>query len=157
MDQPTPPSRGGRSVNTAQRCLIQVDRFRDGTYLIGTTAVVSPLDTEILYQSHVMKIRVTAESSLDPWLLFAALNSPIVKRQIRAKRFTQDIIDSLGNRLGEVRIPLPRNQKECKRISKGIEEAVKRRAQLRETTRLLTIEVEGADSIHELSALEEAT
>jgi len=130
---------------------------RDGTYLIGTTAVVSPLDTEILYQSHVMKIRVTAESSLDPWLLFAALNSPIVKRQIRAKRFTQDIIDSLGNRLGEVRIPLPRNQKECKRISKGIEEAVKRRAQLRETTRLLTIEVEGADSIHELSALEEAT
>ena len=87
---------------------------RDGTYLIGTTAVVSPLDTEILYQSHVMKIRVAAESSLDPWLLFAALNSPIVKRQIRAKRFTQDIIDSLGNRLGEVRIPLPRKKKSAR-------------------------------------------
>ncbi|MCQ4365975.1 hypothetical protein KQR54_33800, partial [Mycobacterium gordonae] len=32
LDQPTRPSRGGRSVNTAQRCLIQVDRFRTGVY-----------------------------------------------------------------------------------------------------------------------------
>jgi pimeloyl-ACP methyl ester carboxylesterase len=29
MDQPTQPERGHRSVNTARRCLIQVDRFRD--------------------------------------------------------------------------------------------------------------------------------
>jgi type I restriction enzyme M protein len=129
---------------------------RDGTYLIGTTAVVSPLDTEILYQSHVMKIRVAANGSIDPWLLFAALNSPIVKRQIRAKRFTQDIIDSLGNRLGEIRVPIPRDKDECKRISRGVEAAVRKRAELREATRLLTIEVEGARAANELEALEEA-
>lgn len=130
---------------------------RDGTYLIGVTAVVSSLDTEILYQSHVMKIRVAPNSSIDPWLLFAALNSPIVKRQIRAKRFTQDIIDSLGNRLGEVRLPVPRDEATRKRISKGVKAAINRRAELREATRLLTIEVEGKDAAAELSALEEAT
>ena len=32
MDQPTRPTRGGHSVNTAQRCLIQVDRFRHGQF-----------------------------------------------------------------------------------------------------------------------------
>ncbi len=37
LDQPTPPSRGGRSVNTAQRCLIliQVDRFRFDASLVA--------------------------------------------------------------------------------------------------------------------------
>lgn len=129
---------------------------RDGTYLIGTTAVVSPVDTEILYQSHVMKIRVAASSELDPWLLFAAINSPIAKRQIRAKRFTQDIIDTLGNRLGEVRIPLPRDEEVRTRVSKKVKSAITRRALLREETRRLTIEVGGSDAANELLALEEA-
>lgn len=129
---------------------------RDGTYLIGTTVVVSPLDTDILYQSHVMKIRVAENSTLDPWLLFAALNSPIVKRQIRAKRFTQDIIDSLGNRLGEVRIPVFRDQAASERVSDRIKTAIMRRAELREEARRITLEVEGADSADELAALDEA-
>lgn len=129
---------------------------RDGTYLIGTTAVVSPLDTKILYQSHVMKIRVATTSTIDPWLLFAALNSPIAKRQIRAKRFTQDIIDTLGNRLGEVRVPIPRDEKVRAEISRQVESAITRRAELREQARRLTIEVEGRDAGDELLALEEA-
>lgn len=129
---------------------------RDGTYLVGTTAVVSPLDTEILYQSHVMKIRVADGSSIDPWLLFAALNSPIVKRQIRAKRFTQDIIDTLGNRLGEIQVPIPKDEKERRRISRAVEAAITTRAELRETARILTIQVEGLGAAKALSALEEA-
>lgn len=130
---------------------------RDGTYLIGTTAVVSPLDTKILYQSHVMKIRVSANSGIDPWLLFAALNSPIAKRQIRAKRFTQDIIDTLGNRLGEIRIPIPRDEEVRTRVSRQVKSAITRRAELREQARRLTIEVEGHHAADELLALEEAT
>lgn len=84
-----------------------------------------------------MKIRVNDPSAVDPWLLFAALNSPIVKRQIRAKPFTQDIIDSLGNRLAEVRVPIPRDPALRARISREVQMAVQRRAELRETTRLL--------------------
>jgi type I restriction enzyme M protein len=131
---------------------------RDGTYLVGTSAVISSLDTEILYQSHVMKIRVNNPTAVDPWLLFAALNSPIAKRQIRAKRFTQDIIDSLGNRLAEVRVPIPRDLAVRRRISGGVQAAVQRRAELRETTRLLTLEVEGVDAGEDdLAMLDEAT
>jgi len=61
---------------------------RDGTYLIGTTAMVTESDLPMLFQSHVIRIRVTSDTTLDPWLLFACLNSPIVKRQIKAKQFT---------------------------------------------------------------------
>ena len=130
---------------------------RDGTYLIGTSAVISSLDTRILYQSHVMKIRVNDRAAVDPWLLFAALNSPIAKRQIRAKRFTQDIIDSLGNRLAEVRVPLPHHVELRRRISQEVQASVQRRAELREATRLLTLEVEGVAATEDLSMLEEAT
>jgi type I restriction enzyme M protein len=61
---------------------------KDGTYLVGTSAVVSSVDTKMLYQSHLFKIRVNQPEIIDPWLLFAGLNSPIAKRQIRSKRFT---------------------------------------------------------------------
>jgi type I restriction enzyme M protein len=79
-----------------------------------------------------MKVRVDRNAGVDPWLLFAGLNSPIAKRQIRAKRFTQDIIDSLGNRLREICVPIQKDATERKQISKGIRDAIQRRAELRE-------------------------
>jgi type I restriction enzyme M protein len=128
---------------------------KDGTYLVGTSAVVSDLDTRILYQSHLFKVRVSDPGVIDPWLLFAALNSPIAKRQIRAKRFTQDIIDTLGNRLAEVRVPLPRDTELRQRIARETERAVQLRARLREQTRLLTVEIEGEAAHDDLESLVE--
>jgi type I restriction enzyme M protein len=104
-----------------------------------------------------MKMRVKDETAIDPWLLFAALNSPIVKRQIRAKRFTRDIIDGLGNRLSEVRVPLPLDPSLRERVAKEVQLSVQRRAELREATRLLTLEVEGSGAAEDLSMLEEVT
>lgn len=129
---------------------------KDGTYLVGTTAVVSSLDTRMLYQSHVFKIRVNKQDIVDPWLLFAGLNSPVVKRQIRSKRFTQDIIDTLGDRLAEIRVPIPLDAETRTRISKATENAITTRARLREETRLLAVEIEGEGSESDLYALREA-
>lgn len=129
---------------------------KDGTYLVGTSAVVSDLDTKILYQSHLFKIRVSDAEVIDPWLLFAALNSPIAKRQIRSKRFTQDIIDTLGNRLAEIRVPIPRDAELRERIARETERTVQLRSRLREETRRLTLEVEGDAAYGDLESMEEA-
>ena len=43
---------------------------------------------------------------LDPFILFLALNSDIVKRQIRSVQFTADTIDTIGNRYLEFTIPI---------------------------------------------------
>src|SRR5262249_38504314 len=76
---------------------------KDGTYLIGTCAIVTEHDREIVYQSHIYKIRVKKNShGVNPFLLLAVLGSSVVQRQIRAKQFTQDIIDSLGERVNEL-------------------------------------------------------
>lgn len=101
---------------------------RDGTYLIGTCALVTEQDTRIVYQSHIFKIRVHPNQyRLTPHLLIAVLSSAPVQRQIRAKRVTQDIIDSLGNRVMDLVLPIPRDEARRDRITALVEEAVRSR------------------------------
>ena len=83
---------------------------RDGTYLIGTNCIITAIDKEILYQSHVLKLRVNDQSRLDSHLLFLALNNSWVQSQIRSFQFTADIIDTIGQRFSEISIPVPRDK-----------------------------------------------
>jgi hypothetical protein len=93
---------------------------RDGTYLIGTNCIVTALDTKILYQSHILKIRVNDKDVIDPYLLFLAFNSDIVQRQIRSVQFTADTIDTIGNRYLEFVIPIPKNADETEKLSSRV-------------------------------------
>lgn len=90
---------------------------RDGTYLIGINCFITSIDKDILYQSHVLKLRVHDKAGLDPHLLFLALNNPWVQRQIRAVQFTADIIDTIGQRFFELVLPIPRDKKTQRRLS----------------------------------------
>ena len=109
---------------------------RDGTYLIGTCAIVTEADKEILYQSHLYKIRVNDNQlGLNPYLLLALLSSTVVQKQVRSKQFTQDIIDSLGERIKELVLPIPKSEKEKQRISGLVKSAVIRRIEARELVR----------------------
>jgi restriction endonuclease S subunit len=97
---------------------------RDGTYLIGTNCFITEIDKEILYQSHVLKLRVHDHEALDPHLLFLALNNPWVQRQIRSVQFTADIIDTIGQRFFELVLPLPRSKELQKRLAKECTKAL---------------------------------
>ncbi len=120
---------------------------RDGTYLIGITAMVTESDVPMLFQSHIYRIRVLDKDRLNPWLLFACLNAPIVKRQIRAKQFTQDIIDTLGRRLLEVVLPIPKAAKIRERIARDTRHVIETRVQLRNRAKQIALEVEGLKSM----------
>ncbi len=80
---------------------------RDGTYLVGTAAMVSEQDTPLLFSGGVYRVRVEMPDFIDPKLLLVLLWSRVVRRQIRAKRFTRDVIDTLGRRFEEVVLPIP--------------------------------------------------
>ena len=94
---------------------------RDGTYLIGTNCIITALDKNILYQSHILKIRVNDKEKIDPYLLFLTLNTDIVQRQIRSVQFTADTIDTIGNRYFEFIIPIPRDQKKKTNLAKQVQ------------------------------------
>lgn len=108
---------------------------KDGTYLIGTCAFVSKYDTKIIYQSHLYKLRILDKEFLSPYLLLAALSSNPVKAQIQSKRFTQDIIDTLGKRIQELVIPIPKDKKKRKEIEQMVRTSIHDRIASRELAR----------------------
>jgi len=108
---------------------------RDGTYLVGTCAIITDDDKEIVYQSHIYKIRVNKPEELDPLLLLALLSCPLVKSQIYAKRFTQDIIDTLGERIHELLLPIPKDRTERRRIAGEVKEIIDYKQMAKDMTR----------------------
>jgi type I restriction enzyme M protein len=116
---------------------------RDGTYLIGTSAIVAESDLPMLYQSHLFRLHVVKPELMNPWLLFACLNTSIVKRQIRAKQFTQDIIDTLGKRLFEIVICLPKDPDLRSRIAQETQDIIETRVRLRNRAKEIALEIEG--------------
>lgn len=110
---------------------------RDGTYLVGTSCLITEYDTKMLYCGGLIKIRVLKEDVLDEYLLLGLLNSYIVKRQIRTKQFTRDVIDTLGQRLKEVIIPIPSSSDLRAAISAEIRTIVNNRIEARDTILML--------------------
>jgi type I restriction enzyme M protein len=92
----------------------------DGTFLIGRTAIVSRLDTKIVIQSHIRRIRCLKAEILDPYLLLYLLNTDIVQRQMRSKTFVQATISTMGNRLYEIVLPIPKDKQVFNKIKTEI-------------------------------------
>lgn len=108
---------------------------RDGTYLIGTCAFISRYDTEIVYQSHIYKIRMCSQELFDTYLLLAVLSSPPVVAQIKSLSFTQDIIDTLGDRIYDLVLPVPNAPERRKAISDMVKKVIQDRIEARELAR----------------------
>ena len=107
----------------------------DGTFLIGKTAMITKRDTQIIIQSHLKKIRVVKKDFLDEFLLLWSLNTDIVQDQIEAKTFIQSTISTLGNRLEELVLPIPRELDARNTISKEIQEIITEKMTLKERIR----------------------
>lgn len=105
---------------------------RDGTYLVGTSCMISASDEKMLYCGGLIKIRCTSRNIIDPYLLLGLLNSYIVKRQIRTKQFTRDVIDTLGQRFTEVILPIPKDKAIRDGISKEVEIILRNRIESRD-------------------------
>lgn len=65
--------KGKQDVQTGDILMV-----RDGTYLVGTCAIISSANTKIVYQSHIYKIRINNKKTISPELLLVILSSPIV-------------------------------------------------------------------------------
>ena len=112
-----------------------------GTYLVGTVAIVTQEDLPLVLQDHVFRLRLGlgarrfVPAQVDQWLLLAALSTRFVRRQIRARQFSADIIDKIGDRHLEIQVPIPSNPERRRFVSavvRGIvEEQTKARAAVR--------------------------
>ena len=78
---------------------------------------------------------------LNPFLMLALLSCEPVQRQIRAKRMTQDIIDSLGDRIREIVLPVPRDPSLRRRVTDMVRKGIAERIEARELARQAVREV----------------
>lgn len=133
---------------------------RDGTYLIGTNCYVTRFDKEFLYQSHLLKIRINDQGTLDPHLVFLALNSTLVQRQIRSFQFTADIIDTIGARFFDLILPFPKNRATRRKLIRQVDEALEIRVKNKAFIKHCPILIEHilrTGSVAALSAFQKAT
>lgn len=115
---------------------------KDGSYLIGTCAMISEYDTRIVYQSHLYKIRVLPnEYDFDRYYFLAALSSDYLKQQIASKTFSQDIINSLGDRLKDLIVPIPKDKKHIMKISEMVNKAIHQSIEARELAKTVRRDV----------------
>ncbi|TRD15449.1 hypothetical protein FEV53_16350 [Palleronia caenipelagi] len=108
---------------------------RDGTYLVGSSTIVQEGDEKALYCGGLYRIRSMKNERLPPYLLLGLLNSYVVKRQIRSKQFTRDVIDTIGKRLTEVQLPIPRDLSLRAEIAEKVKTIVEQRSNARNELR----------------------
>ena len=75
--------------------------IRDGTYLVGSSALVSATNSIC---GGIYRLRLINRHALSPTALLGLLNLPVVRWQMRARQFTRHGIYTLVHRLFEVRI-----------------------------------------------------
>ena len=114
---------------------------RDGTYLVGTCSLVDSQDLPLLFSGGIYRLRVT-DPELDPYLVLALLNTRVVKRQMRNKQFTRDVIDTLGRRFEEVVLPLPKDGRLASAIANLFRTLLGEREAARENARTLGLDLE---------------
>ena len=101
---------------------------RDGTYLIGTSCIVTELDPPLVYQSHLLKFRVAPRrGAINRALFHLALNAEIVQRQLQSFRFTADTIDTIGARYRQVLFPVPRDKRTVASLTRKVNAALHQR------------------------------
>ncbi len=111
-----------------------------GPNLIGKTAYITELDTEIIIQSHIYQIKILKNNeNIDPYLLIFLLNLDIVQKQIRAITFVQGTISTIGNRIMDLLLPFPSDLSKRKEISRNIKEIIDNKTENREKILNLTI------------------
>jgi hypothetical protein len=117
---------------------------RDGTYLVGTTTIVQADDLPLLISGGIYRLRVQEKKHLPPALLLALLNMRVVRRQMRNKQFTRDVIDTLGHRLLEVVLPIPADARDRDLIARTVGRLLRARGALRADAWRLRMEIEAA-------------
>lgn len=80
----------------------------DGRYRIGKTAIILGNKTQCIVQSHVKIIKVLPNAPFNAFELLYILNQSYVVNQIRNLIFIQSTLGSLGNRINELLIPIPK-------------------------------------------------
>ena len=102
---------------------------RRGSYRIGTVAMASPRDNQVLLTRELLTLRVLDADNdygITPFYLLALLSSPMVQSQVPFKVFVDTTLPNIGDRWRSLVLPIHEDAREVEEIS-DITETVMRR------------------------------
>jgi len=114
----------GKGVNLKPRDIVFVRR---GSYRIGTVAMASPYDEEMLLTRELVVLRVLNpdnEYGIDPYYLLYLLSHHFTQKQIAQKVFIDTTLPNIADRWKELFLPVHRDRNEVARISGRIKSAI---------------------------------
>lgn len=117
----------------------------DGRYRIGRCAILHETNYRCIAQSHLRIINVSEEAPFTAFELLYLLSLSSVQRDIRSLVFIQSTLGALGNRIKEVKIPIPN-----KKSNEFIESVNSFTSSLQERARLLSMLSQFEETIIEL-------
>ncbi len=116
--------RGKDGVVLRQEDIIFVRR---GSYRIGTVAMASPYDKDILLTRELLVLRVMQENNeygIDPYYLLYLLSHSYTQEQIYQKVFIETTLPNIGNRWQELSLPWATAPNVRRTVSKRVRNAV---------------------------------
>lgn len=103
-----------------------------GTYLVGNVAIVTESETKLVLQDHVFRLRIDPANGVSPLVLLAALSTSYVRRQVRSRQFSADIIDKIGERHLDIMVPIPAVKAEHATVVRSVAKVIKEQNAARE-------------------------
>lgn len=114
----------GKGVDLKPEDIIFVRR---GSYRIGTVAMVSPFDTEVLLTRELVVIRVVKPDNqygVDPYYLLYTLSHEITQRQLPQKVLIDTTLPNIASRWKELYLPILKDKAVVQTISYSIKQAL---------------------------------
>ena len=113
-------TRNKRPVNAGD-----VIYVRRGSYRVGTVAMASDRDGQILMTRELLTLRVLDDANeITPYYLLALLSSRAVQDQTAALTFYDTTLPTIGDRWRELRLPVHVNARERQRMSERVRAVV---------------------------------
>lgn len=101
----------------------------DGRYRIGKTAIITEYNIKSLIQSHIEILSLTKQAPLTPYEFLYCLNTSEVQQQVRNMVFIQSTLGTLGNRINEIAIRLPKRTKEWTEKIQAFQQSIELRVE----------------------------
>lgn len=114
----------GKGVDLLPEDVIFVRR---GSYRIGSVAMVSPFDIEVLLTGELVIMRVVKSDnnySINPYYLIYLLSHHLTQRQLPQKILVDTTLPNIAGRWKELYLPIMDNKTEVAKITKRIKTAI---------------------------------
>lgn len=114
----------GRGVDLEVGDIIFVRR---GSYRIGTVAMVSPFDREVLLTKELVVMRVVKPHNrfgIDPYYLIYLLSHELTQQQMYQKVFIETTLPNIGDRWRELYLPVLTDREKAASVAQRIKSAL---------------------------------